>query len=112
MSKETHKKILNTHEIHVISWLLKDVFWTLKWTWMATVMVLPTLLLALYIFIGEKESRDSNLVLLSWLNMNIFWMLHELQNLPYWPVQLFMFLGFLSTFRLILKKRKDESNIS
>lgn len=112
MSKETHKKILNIHEIHVISWLLKDVFWTLKWTWMATVMVLPTLLLALYIFIREKESRDSNLVLLSWLNMNIFWMLHELQNLPYWPVQLFMFLGFLSTFRLILKKRKDESNIS
>ncbi len=112
MSKETHKKILNIHEIHVISWLLKDVFWTLKWTWMATVMVLPTLLLALYIFIREKESRDSNLVLLSWLNMNIFWMLHELQNLPYWPVQLFMFLGFLSTFRLILKKRKNESNIS
>jgi hypothetical protein len=112
MSKETHKKILNIHEIHVISWLLKDVFWTLKWTWMATVMVLPTLLLALYIFIREKESRDSNLVLLSWLNMNIFWMLHELQNLPYWPVQLFMFLGIFSTFRLILKKRKNEGNIS
>jgi len=111
MSKETHKKFLNIHEIHVISWLLKDVFWTLKWAWMATVMVLPTLLLALYIFIREKESRDSNLVLLSWLNMNIFWMLHELQNLPYWPVQLFMFLGILSTFRLILKKRKNESNI-
>jgi hypothetical protein len=79
---------------------------------MATVMVLPTLLLAIYIFIREKELRDSNLVLLSWLNMNIFWMLHELQNLPYWPVQLFMFLGILSTFRLILKNRKNESNIS
>ncbi len=112
MSTEHHKKSLNIHEIHVISWLLKDVFWTLKWTWMATVMVLPTLLLAIYIFIREKESRDSNLVLLSWLNMNIFWMLHELQNLPYWPVQLFMFLGILSTFRLILKKRKNEGNIS
>jgi hypothetical protein len=112
MSKEIHKKILNIHEIHLISWLLKDIFWTLKWTWLATVMVLPTLLLALYIFIKDKESRDSNLVLLSWLNMNIFWMLHELQNLPYWPVQLFMFSGILSTFRLILKNRKNESNIS
>ncbi len=107
-----HKKILNIHEIHVISWLLKDIFWTLKWTWMATTMVLPTALLAIYIFITDKESKDSNLVLLSWLFMNIFWMLHELQNLPYWPVQVFMFLGILSTFNLLLKRRKNEGNIS
>lgn len=101
-----HKKFLNIHEIHLISWLLKDMFWTLKWTWMSTFMVIPTLLLGLHIFIVEKESRDSNLVLLSWLLMNIFWMLHELQNLPYWPVQAFMFLGILFTFRLIYRKRK------
>lgn len=107
-----HKKFLNIHEIHIISWLLKDIFWTLKWTWMATTMVLPTALLAIYIFIMDKESKDSNLVLLSWLSMNIFWMLHELQNLPYWPVQVFMFLGILSTFNLILKRRKNEGNIS
>lgn len=107
-----HKKFLNIHEIHVISWLLKDMFWTLKWTWMATIMVLPTALLAIYIFITDKESKDANLVLLSWLFMNIFWMLHELQNLSYWPVQVFMFLGILSTLNLLLKKRKNEGNIS
>jgi len=95
---------------HITSWLLKDIFWTLKWTWMATIMVLPTALLAIYIFITDKESRNSNLVLLSWLFMNIFWMLHELQNLPYWPVQVFMFLGILTTFSLILNRRKNESN--
>jgi hypothetical protein len=107
-----HKKIWNIHEIHVISWLLKDIFWTLKWTWFATWMVLPTITLAIYIFIKDKESRDSNLVLLSWLFMNIFWMLHELHNSPYWPVQIFMFFGILSTFNLMLKRRKNESNIS
>lgn len=106
-----HKKILNIHEIHVISWLLKDMFWTLKWPLMATAMVLPTALLAIYIFIIDKESKNSNLVLLSWLFMNIFWMLHELQNLPYWPVQVFMFLGILSTLNLIFKRRKHEGNI-
>jgi hypothetical protein len=44
--------------------------------------------------------------------MNIFWMLHELQNFPFWTVQIFMFFGILSTIRFIVKRRKDESNIS
>ncbi len=79
---------------------------------MATTMVFPTLILAGYIFIKDRDSRDSNLVLMSWLLMNIFWMLHELQNLPYWPVKVFMFLGILSTFSLILKRRKNEGDIS
>jgi len=108
----TDKKILGIHESHVISWLLKDIFWTMKWSFMATAMVLPTISLAIYIFMKEKESKDSNLVLLSWLLMNIFWMLHELQNLPYWPVYIFMFSGILSTFSLIIKRLKNESNIS
>lgn len=99
------KNFLNIHEVHLISWLLKDMFWTLKWVWMSTFMVIPTFLLGLYIFIIEKESRDSNLILLSWLLMNIFWMLHELQNFPYCLVQIFMFLGIFSTFRLLYKRR-------
>lgn len=79
---------------------------------MATLMVIPTLLLALYIYFKDNDSKDSNQVLLSWLLMNIFWMLHELQNLPYWPVQLFMFLGILTTFKMLFKRVKNESNIS
>lgn len=79
---------------------------------MATLMVIPTLLLALYIYFKDNDSKDSNQVLLSWLLMNIFWMLHELQNLPYWPVQLFMFLGILTTFKMLFKRIKNEGNIS
>lgn len=107
-----HKNIWNIHEIHITSWLVKDIFWTLKWKWLSTFMVLPTLLLALYILLTERKERDGNLTLFSWLLMNIFWMLHELQNLPYWPVQVFMFLGIFNTFRLIYKRRKNEGNIS
>ncbi len=106
------KNIRNIHEIHITSWLVKDIFWTLKLTWLATVMVIPTLILALFILLTDKEHRDGNLIMFFWLGMNIFWMLHELQNLPYWPVQIFMFFGILSTIRLIVKRRKDESNIS
>lgn len=106
------KNIRNIHEIHITSWLIKDIFWTLKLTWLATIMVVPTLVLALFILLTEKEHRDGNLIMFFWLGMNIFWMLHELQNTPYWPVQIFMFFGILSTIRLIVKRRKNESNIS
>jgi hypothetical protein len=107
-----HKNIWNIHEIHITSWLVKDIFWTLKLTWLATIMVVPTLILAIYILLTEKEDRDGNWTLFFWLLMNITWMLHELQNLPYWPVQIFMLLGIFNTLRLIVKRRKNESNLS
>lgn len=102
------KIIWDIHEIHITSWLIKDIFWTLKLKWLATFMVVPTLLLAIYILLTEKNHRDGNWTLFFWLLMNIFWMLHELQNLPYWPVQVFMFLGIFNTFRIILKRRKHD----
>jgi hypothetical protein len=79
---------------------------------MATFMVIPTSIITIYIFIKEKNGRESNLTLMSWVFMNIFWMLHELHNLPFWPVQIFMLLGIFSTFRLMFKGRKNEGNIS
>ncbi len=106
------KIIWDIHEIHITSWLIKDIFWTLKLKWLATFMVFPTLLLAIYILITEKNHRDGNWTLFFWLLMNIFWMLHELQNLPYWPVQVFMMLGVFNTFRLVIKRSKNESNLS
>jgi hypothetical protein len=105
------RKNWNIQEIHVTSWLLKDIFWCLKLTWFATFMVIPTSILTIYILITEKNNRNTNITLTSWVFMNIFWMLHELQNLPFWPVQIFMLLGIFNTFRILIK-REDESNIS
>jgi hypothetical protein len=107
---KNHKNRWDIHEIHVTSWLIKDIFWVLKFKWLATFMVFPTILLAIYIILSERKQLDGNLTLFSWLLMNVSWMLHELQNLPYWPVQVFMFLGIFNTFRLIIKRRKDEDN--
>lgn len=103
-----NKKTWNIHDIHITSWLIKDIFWVLKMKWLATIMIAPTLVLAIYVLLKEKENRDGNWTLFFWLLMNIAWMLHELQNFPYWPVQIFMFLGIFNTFKLLIERRKNE----
>lgn len=75
-------------------------------------MIVPTLYLTFYILLTEKNNRDTNITLSTWVMMNIFWMIHELHDLPYWPVQVFMFLGVLNTIKIIVKGIKNESNIS
>jgi hypothetical protein len=104
------KKNWNIQELHVTSWLLKDMFWCMKFTWLATIMVFPTSVLTIYLLFKEKDNIDANLVLTSWVFMNVFWMLHELQNFPFWFVQIFMLLGIFNTFRLILKRIKNVKN--
>jgi hypothetical protein len=51
----------------------------------------------------EKENRDTNMILMSWVFMNIFWMLHELHGSSYLPVQFFMVIGLLCTIKLLKK---------
>jgi hypothetical protein len=67
-------------------------------------MVFPTGFLTLYILFKEKQNRESNLILSSWVFMNIFWMLNELQGFPFWTVQLFMLTGIFSVLRTLYKK--------
>jgi len=67
-------------------------------------MVVPTGFLTLYILFKEKQNRESNLILSSWVFMNIFWMLHELQGFPLWTVQTFMMMGGISVLRTLWKK--------
>jgi len=97
-------KTWSKQEAHFVSWLFKDVFWCLKLTWMATLMVFPTMFLTVYLLITEKENRESNLILSSWVFMNIFWMLHELQNFPMWPVQVCMIFGGIAVANSLYKK--------
>jgi|LauGreDrversion4_2_1035121.scaffolds.fasta_scaffold646818_2 hypothetical protein len=103
------KKNWSINDLHVISWLFKDAFWCLKFTWLATFMVFPTAFLTLFIL--YKERNHTNLILSFWVFMNIFWMLYEIQNFPEWPIKVFMFLGIFSIFAYVLKKRADESDI-
>jgi hypothetical protein len=83
---------------------MKDVFWCLKLPVMATFMVFPTGFLTLYLLFKEKDNLNSNLILSSWVFMNIFWMLHELQNFPLWLVHIWMFLGGISILKSLYKR--------
>lgn len=105
------KNKLDIQELHVISWLLKDMFWCLKLNMLATIMVAPTAFLTIYLLIKEKDKRLLNLTLFSWVFMNITWMLHEIYGTPEWPIRVFMLLGVATTIRFIAKKLKNESNI-
>jgi len=67
-------------------------------------MVFPTIFFTVFLLITEKDQRDTNLILSSWVSMNIFWMLHELQGFPMFPVQISMFLGALSVAYSLRKK--------
>ncbi len=66
-------------------------------------MIVPTILLTLYILYIEKDNRDANITLLSWVLMNVFWMCHELHDLPIWGVYLCIGVGAINTMRLIFK---------
>ena len=83
---------------HVASWLFKDIAWCLKLATLATIMVIPTLLLTAYILIAQKEERDQNLILSSWVLMNVFWMMHELHDWSKYLIFVFMILGIVFSF--------------
>lgn len=93
------KKNWNIHKIHVISWLFKDIFWCLKFTILATIMIIPTVILTVYLLVSEKDNRETNLLLFSWVFMNIFWMVNELYGTPFWFVIIFMLSGVFFTFK-------------
>lgn len=99
------KKNWDIQKIHVISWLFKDIFWCLKLTILATMMIIPTSILTIYLLIKEKDNRETNLVLFSWVFMNIFWMVHELHGTPLWFVFIFMSTGILFTLKSLINKK-------
>lgn len=100
------KNSLDLQELHVISWLLKDMFWCLKLNVLATFMIFPTAFLTIFLLIKEKDKRLLNITLFSWVFMNITWMLHEIHNTPEWPIRVFMLLGVATTIRFIINKLK------
>ena len=93
--------IISMKVLHFTSWLFKDIFWSLKWTWMATFMVIPTIFFTIYFLIKEKDERMENWTLFFWVMLNITWMFHEIHGWPIWIMRIFMFLGVLNSIRLM-----------
>lgn len=74
-------KTRHYENLHIPLWLLKDTFWMLQWRTLGTIMIIPTITVALIITIKtSREKNDEfwvNLAVLFWIFANSYWMLCE-----------------------------------
>jgi hypothetical protein len=68
--------------LHVFCWLIKDSCWMLEFKLLGTVMIVPTVLLALYFLVAGWGTPDIYLhgAIFCWITANSFWMLMEFFN--------------------------------
>lgn len=91
---------------HFSFWLLKDIFWLLKWKILATFMVVPTMLLTIYLLFKTKKFISTTTIFSSWVMTNIFWMLHELYDIPLFFAKIFIGLGVTTLILFMIKNHK------
>jgi hypothetical protein len=75
-------KIRQYENIHIVFWLIKDTCWMLELKWAGTIVMIPTLLLALYIVYRTRHTVEVhiNLAILFWILANSYWMMSEFFN--------------------------------
>jgi hypothetical protein len=65
--------------LHILLWLIKDSCWMLEIRWLGTLMILPTVSVAVWIAWMCRSTKDVyiNLAVLCWIVANSAWMLME-----------------------------------
>ena len=67
--------------MHILFWLIKDMSWCLMSKTIGTLMIAPTIAIALVILVRSREHMTSfvhNLAVLFWISANSLWMLGEM----------------------------------
>jgi hypothetical protein len=67
--------------MHILFWLIKDMSWCLMSKTIGTLMIAPTIAIALVILVRSREHLTSfvhNLAVLFWISANSLWMLGEM----------------------------------
>ncbi|MFN5621160.1 MAG: hypothetical protein ACK478_07650 [Flavobacteriales bacterium] len=67
--------------LHILFWLIKDMSWCLMSKTVGTLMIIPTVAVALIILYRSREHLSSfihNLSVLFWIAANSLWMLGEM----------------------------------
>ncbi|MCB9189937.1 MAG: hypothetical protein H6600_08910 [Flavobacteriales bacterium] len=85
------KKVREFENFHIVLWLMKDVCWVMQAKTLGTIMVFPTVSLAIYIaWLTRKSLVDlyHNLAVVCWISANSIWMLGEL-NFDETPQQIY-----------------------
>jgi hypothetical protein len=86
-NKEETKPIRNWHPFeyaHVVLWLIKDMCWAQGWIKLGTVMVFPTVLVAIIITWIQRKDEITlvhNAAVSIWISANSLWMLAEFYHL-------------------------------
>ena len=65
--------------LHILLWLLKDTCWLLEWKSLGTLMIAPTIGVALYL--AAKSTAEDifwiNVAICFWISANAYWMVCE-----------------------------------
>lgn len=81
MTSSSKKDIREYENFHIVLWLLKDVCWVSGYTIMGTIMIVPTVSMALYIAWATRFSKVDfyhNMAVVCWITANSIWMLGEM----------------------------------
>lgn len=73
-------KLRPLENLHILLWLLKDICWVMLAKWPGIIMIIPTILLALYItWLSRKDHLNfyHNLAIVFWISANSTWMVGE-----------------------------------
>lgn len=74
-------KFRRIENLHILLWLIKDSCWALNFKWPATIMIAPTLLVAIVITYQTRRITSEllhNLAIDFWITANCTWMVGEL----------------------------------
>ena len=77
-------KLRRMENLHIVFWLLKDVSWCLGFKILGTLMIIPTMVAAIYITHKNKDIRSElahNLAVIFWIAANSTWMICEFTGL-------------------------------
>lgn len=115
------QKVRKSENFHILLWLLKDLCWVADWKIMGTIMIVPTISMAVYITIIARRSYSDlmhNLAVVCWICANSVWMVGEfyLDDGTRQPAIVFFAFGFLIIgyyysewlVKRLSKRQKDE----
>lgn len=76
------KDISRYENMHILLWLFKDICWLMELKIFGIIMIVPTVLMAIYIAIKTRSETVYyiNLAILCWIAANSYWMICELTD--------------------------------
>lgn len=73
-------KYRKMENLHIVFWLFKDIAWCLGFKWLGTLMIIPTLLIAIVIAYRTRQFISElchNIAITVWISANSYWMISE-----------------------------------